>query len=160
LAPVPDSEAVIRPLREDEYDGFVVRAKAFYVSDMVASGVDPEVADAKAEKDFPQLLSEGLSTPGHLVYAIEDGGRAAGYLWLADRGGDLGHSLFVYAVEVDEASRGRGLGRAAMQFAEDEAKRRGIAKVALNVFGGNDVARRLYLSIGYRETAVHMEKPV
>ena len=47
-----------------------------------------------------------------------------------------------------------------MQFAEDEARRRGIVKVALNVFGGNAVARRLYASLGYQETAVHMEKPV
>ena len=47
-----------------------------------------------------------------------------------------------------------------MEFAEDEARRRGIAKVALNVFGGNELARRLYVSLGYQETAVHMEKPV
>ena len=117
------------------------------------------VAKAKAEHDFPQLLPEGLATPP-LVYAIEDEGRFAGYLWLCDRDSELGHSLFVYAVEVDEESRGRGLGRAAMQFAEDEARRRGIAKVALNVFGGNAVARGLYLSLGYQETAVHMEKRV
>lgn len=152
--------SVVRPLRDDEFDAFVVRAKAFYVSDMVAAGIDPEVASAKAEKDFPALLPDGLSTPDHFVYAIEDDGRPAGYLWLCDRDGELGHSLFVYGVEVHEASRGRGLGRAAMQFAEEEARRRGIAKVALNVFGGNAVARGLYLSLGYRETAVHMEKPV
>jgi ribosomal protein S18 acetylase RimI-like enzyme len=151
---------VIRPLREDEYDAFVVRAKAFYVSDMVAAGIDPEVANAKSEHDFPQLLSEGIATPSHLLYAIDDEGHAAGYLWLCDRDGELGHSLFVYAVEVNEESRGRGLGRAAMEFAEAEARRRGIAKVALNVFGGNAIARGLYLSLGYTETAVHMEKPV
>jgi len=69
---MPDSGPVIRPLREDEYDAFVVRAKAFYVSDMVAAGIDPVVANAKSEHDFPQLLSEGLATPSHLIYAIED----------------------------------------------------------------------------------------
>ena len=62
--------------------------------------------------------------------------------------------------EIDEAFRGRGLGRAAMVFAEQEAQRLGIAKVALNVFGGNEVARGLYRSLGYAETAVHMEKRV
>ena len=51
-------------------------------------------------------------------------------------------------------------GRAAMEFTEDEARRRGITKVSLNVFGGNDVARSLYLSLGYRETAIYMEKPL
>jgi len=157
---VTESSSVVRPLRADEYEAFVVRAKEFYVSDMVSAGIEQDVAQAKADRDFPQLLPDGLATPEHFMYAIEDEGRFAGYLWLCDRDGELGHSLFVYAVEVDEASRGRGLGRAAMQFAEEEARRRGIAKVALNVFGGNDVARGLYTSLGYRETAVHMEKQV
>ncbi len=150
----------LRPLREEEYDAFIERATAFYVEDMVRAGVDRDVAQAKADKDLPQLLSDGLATPSHSMYAIEDDGRFAGYLWLCDREGELGHSLFVYAVEIDEAFRGRGLGRAAMVFAEQEAKRLGISKVALNVFGGNEVARGLYLSLGYLETAVHMEKRV
>ena len=157
---MPESTAVIRPLREDEYDGFVARGMAFYVDDMVRAGIDRDVAQAKADTDLPQLLPDGLATPNHYMYAIEDNGRFAGYLWLCDRDGELGHSLFVYAVEIDREFRGRGLGRAAMVFAEEEAQRLGIAKVALNVFGGNDVARGLYLSLGYTETAVHMEKRV
>jgi ribosomal protein S18 acetylase RimI-like enzyme len=157
---MPESAAVIRPLREDEYDGFIARGMAFYVDDMVRAGIDRDVAQAKADTDLPQLLPDGLATPNHYMYAIEDEGRFAGYLWLCDRDGELGHSLFVYAVEIDEEFRGRGLGRAAMEFAEGEAQRLGIAKVALNVFGGNEVARGLYLSLGYAETAVHMEKRV
>ena len=157
---MPESTAVIRPLREDEYDGFVARGMAFYVDDMVRAGIDRSVAQAKADTDLPQLLPDGLATPNHYMYAIEDDGRFAGYLWLCDRDGELGHSLFVYAVEIDREFRGRGLGRAAMVFAEEEAQRLGIAKVALNVFGGNEVARGLYLSLGYTETAVHMEKRV
>jgi GNAT superfamily N-acetyltransferase len=153
---VPD----IRPLAESEYDLFVERGMAFYVDDMVRAGIDREVAQAKADTDLPQLLPDKLATPDHYVYAIDVDGRFAGYLWLCDRDGELGHSLFVYAVEIDQEFRGRGLGRAAMVFAEQEARRLGIPKVALNVFGGNEVARGLYLSLGYLETAVHMEKQV
>ena len=149
----------MRPLAPEEWEPFVVRAKAFYEADMTAAGIDPALARTKAEDDFAALLPDGASTPGQLIYAIDDGG-LAGYLWLAERRGELGHNLFVYAVEVDEERRGRGLGRLAMRFAEDEARRRGIPRVALNVFGGNEIARRLYSSLGYRETAVHMEKPV
>jgi ribosomal protein S18 acetylase RimI-like enzyme len=157
---VPESSPVIRPLREDEYDLFIRRGMAFYVDDMVRAGIDRDVAQAKADKDLPQLLPRGLETPDHYMYAIEDEGRFAGYLWLCNRDGELGHSLFVYAVEINEEFRGRGLGRAAMVFAEEQARQLGIAKVALNVFGGNAVARDLYLSLGYQETAVHMEKRV
>jgi GNAT superfamily N-acetyltransferase len=156
---VPDPP-VVRPLREDEYGVFIERAMAFYVDDMVRAGIDRDVAQAKADKDLPQLLPDGLATRNHFMYAVEDDGRFGGYLWLCDRDGELGHSLFVYAVEIDEELRGRGLGRAAMVFAEEEARRLGIAKVALNVFGGNEVARGLYVSLGYAETAVHMEKRV
>jgi GNAT superfamily N-acetyltransferase len=156
---VPDPP-VVRPLREDEYGVFIERAMAFYVDDMVRAGIDRDVAQAKADKDLPQLLPDGLATRNHFMYAVEDDGRFGGYLWLCDRDGELGHSLFVYAVEIDEEFRGRGLGRAAMVFAEEEARRLGIAKVALNVFGGNEVARGLYVSLGYAETAVHMEKRV
>jgi ribosomal protein S18 acetylase RimI-like enzyme len=45
-----------------------------------------------------------------------------------------------------------------MLFAEEEARRRGIDRVALNVFGRNTVARRLYQSLGYEENAVAMSK--
>jgi ribosomal protein S18 acetylase RimI-like enzyme len=45
-----------------------------------------------------------------------------------------------------------------MLLAEEEARRRGLMRMALNVFGGNDVARNLYRSLGYVETSVQMAK--
>jgi ribosomal protein S18 acetylase RimI-like enzyme len=150
----------VRPLREDEFPSFLDAVMSGYASDMIEAGVEPEVARAKAEHDQSTLLGDGPATDGHLFYAIVSAGDRVGYLWLADRDGDLGRSLFVYAINVDEAARGRGLGRAAMVFAEEEARRRGIPKVSLNVFGENDAARGLYRSLGYREVAVAMEKRV
>jgi len=151
--------ATVRPLRPDEWETFVARATAFYVEDMVVSGgIERGVAERKAERDFAVILPDGPDTEGHFFFMVEDEGEVAGYLWLADRKGEMGHNLFVYGIEIDEDHRGRGLGRAAMEFAEAEGRRLGVPRVALNVFGGNEVARRLYASLGYRETAVHMEK--
>jgi ribosomal protein S18 acetylase RimI-like enzyme len=45
-----------------------------------------------------------------------------------------------------------------MLLAEDEARRRGCVRVVLNVFAGNEVARGLYRSLGYDESAVLMVK--
>jgi len=45
-----------------------------------------------------------------------------------------------------------------MLFAEEEASRRGVSRVSLNVFGGNDAARSLYRSLGYAELATLMRK--
>jgi ribosomal protein S18 acetylase RimI-like enzyme len=47
-----------------------------------------------------------------------------------------------------------------MEWAEHEARRRGLTHVALNVFGGNEPARGLYRSLGYAEDAVSMSKAV
>ena len=41
---------------------------------------------------------------------------------------------------------------------EERARELGAEKVTLNVFGGNDVARSLYRSLGYVEESVHMRK--
>jgi len=147
-------------MQASEYPAFRARSLENYAGDMISAGIDPEPARAKSERDHAAALPHGVDTEGHSLYVIDDGGEHAGYLWLAERDGEFGRNLFVYAVEVDEAHRGRGLGRLAMVFTEDEARRRGIPKVALNVFGANDVARGLYRSLDYREIAVHMEKAV
>ena len=45
-----------------------------------------------------------------------------------------------------------------MMAFEEEARHHGLERISLNVFGGNEVARRLYASLGYPETAVWMSK--
>jgi ribosomal protein S18 acetylase RimI-like enzyme len=144
-----------------EYDDWRPRCRDGYANDMIENGgLRPEQAWSKADTDFARLLPDGLETDGQLLYTIEEDGEAVGDLWLAERDQDNGRTLFVYDVSVREDRRGRGLGRVAMLFAEEEARRRGLADVSLNVFGGNTVARSLYRSLGYREAAVWMSKAV
>ena len=149
---------MIRPMRSDEFDAFYAKGQEVYIGDMVRAGIDPEAARAKSDADHQMLFPNGFDSPEQLLYTIEDEGTAAGFLWLCPRDSPMGRHLFVYGLEVYEEHRGKGLGREAMVFAEEEARRLEIPKVALNVFGGNDVARGLYRSLGYAETAVHMEK--
>lgn len=40
----------------------------------------------------------------------------------------------------------------------DEVRRLGLGAIALNVFGGNEPARALYRSLGYRDVSVWMSK--
>jgi ribosomal protein S18 acetylase RimI-like enzyme len=90
---------------------------------------------------------------------VEADGEPVGELWLAERP-DMSQRpcLFVYDVHIEDAQQGRGYGKAAMLLAEDEARRRGLDRVALNVFGRNELARGLYRSLGYDENAVAMSK--
>ena len=51
-----------------------------------------------------------------------------------------------------------GLGRATMELLESEVRDRGLENVELNVFGGNEIARKLYRSLGFDERFVQMGK--
>ena len=148
-------------MRDDEFDEWVPRMCASYADDLVRhGGVVPERAQAKAANDLERLFPDGRRLPEHSVFVIEVEGRPVGDLWLAERAGELHNGLWVYDVRIDDGERGRGYGRAAMVFAEEEARRRGLESVGLMVFGGNDVARRLYRALGYVENAVYMSKRV
>jgi len=153
------SDTAVRLLRPDEYDAWHARSEVAYAENMIESGgIDRDAAEKKAAADFASALPAGLETTGHSIYAIEDGDGVIGSLWVAERDTEQGRALFVYEVFIDAAARGNGHGREAMRFAEEEARRRGIPAVTLNVFGGNDVARGLYRSLGYYEVAVFMRK--
>jgi GNAT superfamily N-acetyltransferase len=150
----------LRPMRDDELVAWLPLMRDRYTADMVEqAGVPEEQAAIKAADDVERLFPGEAPSEQQLVYVIEADGEPAGVLWLCRRDDAFsGPCLFVYDVELEERYRGRGYGRAAMEFAEDEARRLGVDRIALNVFGRNEVARGLYRSLGYEENAVAMSK--
>jgi ribosomal protein S18 acetylase RimI-like enzyme len=149
----------LRPLTTADYPAFLAASKAGYAEGIETHGGQThEAAQQKAEADFPAVLPMGLQTPGHHIFIVEADGAAVGRLWLAEREMAGRRVLYVYDVSIDPEHQGRGYGRAAMRLAEEEARARGIGRVELNVFGGNDVARGLYRSMGYVETSAQMGK--
>jgi ribosomal protein S18 acetylase RimI-like enzyme len=149
----------LRPMRDDEFTAWLPRLREDYGQAMIDDGgVLPEAARAKAAADVEQLFPGERPSPDQLVFVIEADGEAVGQLWLADRDNMGRRSLFVYEIHIDDAHRGRGYGKAGMLLTEEEARRRGIDNVTLNVFGRNAVARHLYLSLGYAENAIAMSK--
>ena len=155
----PSAAATLRTMRPDEYPAFLANSKEGYAHDIaVHGGESEEFARRKAEEDHAAILPNGLNTPGHWIFVVEADGQRVGVLRLAERPHGAAKECYVYAIEIDESQRGHGYGRAAMQLAEAEARSHGLHRIALNVFGGNDVARNLYRSLGYAESAVHMAK--
>lgn len=149
----------LRPMREDEFVAWLPQMRDGYAEDMVRhGGVAPERATAKAAEETEHFFPGARPSARQLLFVIEADGQPVGDLWLAERDDAVQRSLFVYDIQVEEPHRGRGYGRAAMLFAEDEARRRGFDRVVLNVFGGNAAARHLYRSLGYDENAVAMSK--
>ena len=151
----------LRPLRDAEFDAWRRQVTDGYAAEIEILGDTPRrAARSKAKADMARILPDGLETPGHWIFVIELGAELVGRLWLAERTMDGRRVMFVYDVEIDERHRGRGFGRAAMLEAEGQARARGIGRMELNVFGGNDVARGLYRSLGYVERAVLMGKDI
>jgi len=151
----------LRPMTGDEFEGWSGRARDAYAEDVrVELGYTAEAAREKSRRDFASLLPDGVSSPGQTMLTAEDAdsGELVGYLWFGVR--DYGGQRigFVWQIEVLEAARGRGYGRAIMTALEEQVTSRGIDRIDLNVFGGNNVARALYRSLGYRETHVGMTK--
>lgn len=145
----------LRPLREDEYAAWDEAHRAEYERGLVEfAGLTAEAARAKVEHDVPAVLPDGLATADTWLWAVEDDGRKVGTVFLGLRGGEA----WLYDITIEAGERGRGYGRAAMLALEDELRALGHESVALNVWGGNEVARGLYRSLGYAEQSVHMRK--
>ncbi len=153
----------LRPMREDEYEAFYADGVERYANDIVENGgFEREYARTKSIEDFAQILPDGLASSNQHVLVVEDdAGQSVGSLWWAIRTNQVDADYaFVYNVVIDEAERGRGLGRAAMLALEDDVRSAGLDRIELNVFGGNEVARGLYRSLGFAESAVYMGKNV
>jgi ribosomal protein S18 acetylase RimI-like enzyme len=151
----------LRPLSDAEFETWYPAMRDGYAEDMVRdAGLEPERAAQMAATQMEQLFPGRAPSPEQLVYVVEADGERVGDLWLCDRTGKDGFqpALFIYFVGIDSEHRGKGYGRAAMELAESEARRLGIDRIALNVFGRNEVARNLYRSLGYEENAVSMSK--
>jgi N-acetylglutamate synthase-like GNAT family acetyltransferase len=77
--------------------------------------------------------------------------------------------LLVENIAVDPAAQGRGLGRALMTFAEQEAARLGLARMALVTHEVMTENQAIYARLGYAEVErraedgyrrIYMEKPL
>ena len=149
----------LRALTDDEFESWFPRMRDSYGTDMARdAGVEPERAAAMATAQMDALFPGRKPSPDQLVYVLETDGERVGELWLCDREDGPQHALFVYFVGIDPEHRGKGYGKAAMELAEAEARRLGVDRVALSVFGRNEIARNLYRSLGYEENAVAMTK--
>jgi ribosomal protein S18 acetylase RimI-like enzyme len=64
------------------------------------------------------------------------------------------HVLQVTGLAVDPARQGQGVGRALLEAAADEGRRRGARRLTLRVLAANESARRLYERCGFEVEGV------
>ncbi len=146
-------------MSDSEFAAFRARVVHDYAIEKVAAGEWPEErATVLAEKQTDALLPDGKATDGmFIVMADADEVGPVGYAWLALAGPEVS-SAWIYDIAIDEEHRGKGYGRALLNGLEQVACEHGLESIALNVFAGNDYARRLYERAGYKPTSIHMSK--
>ncbi|MBH5334485.1 GNAT family N-acetyltransferase [Streptomyces pactum] len=108
--------------------------------------VQPEPEQAAGAESF---FNE-RTRPEHVLVA-EAGGDLAGYVRVvpATPLASNAHVRQIGGLVVDDRARGRGVARALLHAAADEARRQGATRLTLRVLGHNAPARRLYESEGY-----------
>jgi GNAT superfamily N-acetyltransferase len=129
--------AEIRPARADEAATIHALVRDAYALYVPCIGREP----SPMTDDYAELIAAAK------VWAIDDGGELAGVVVLED----APDALQVENVAVRPESQGRGLGRALLSFADEEARRRGHGAVILytNVHMTENVER--YPKLGYVE---------
>jgi ribosomal protein S18 acetylase RimI-like enzyme len=148
----------IRAMTQEEFSSYRRRTISHYAAELARTGAcTAEEAETRAATESEQFLPDGLQTAGMALLIGETDGEAVGLVWVgpapAGRAG-----WWVYDIEVVPARRGQGYGRALLEAAEREAQQRGAVSIGLDVFGGNDVALRMYESSGYEVAATRMLK--
>jgi ribosomal protein S18 acetylase RimI-like enzyme len=149
---------MLRAMTDQEFDAYSEHSTARYAAEVARNTlIIDEAARAQAERSTVQELPDGMHTTGHRLLIVEDAtGQRVGHMWLAHK--PETDRLYIFDIEIDEAARGKGYGRRAMDLIVDEARAMGVSRIELNVFADNPVARHLYETAGYREMSRQMVK--
>lgn len=148
-------------MNASEYKIFYEQSVREYAEDNVRAGywTEAEALESSA-KEFERLLPQGLESDGHHLFVLEEDGKAIGFIWLRVRQTGGENTGFIFQVRIDEEFRGKGHGKRMMLLLEEKAREMGISKIGLHVFGFNEVAKHLYLSLGYEISSVNMTKKI
>ena len=123
----------------------------------------PDIFRAGAQKYDESALLEILADPARPIFVAAEGAFVLGYCFcvhkncendpvLTDR-----KELYIDDLCVDEGHRGRGIARALYAHILEYAKERGCGYIYLNVWEGNDSARRFYELAGMTPRKTFME---
>ncbi len=127
--------SLARTGQEDAIRSLVRRAYAIYVPRM---GKEPG----------PMLDDYGARVAEGSAYVFERDDTLCGALVLLD----YPDHLLLDNVAIDPACQGQGLGRILIDFAEDEARRRGYGEIRLYTHRTMTENVTMYAALGYEET--------
>ena len=148
------------PMSEAEFAAYLAHAVRDYADSHIRAGdVVPEEALSRAQKDYDELLPEGLHSENDFLFTLtHDTLGAIGMVWFELRERRAVKSAYLYDFTIGENLRGQGYGRQALQLLEVKLRELSVQSIGLNVFGYNHAARALYEKMGYQITGMGMTK--
>jgi ribosomal protein S18 acetylase RimI-like enzyme len=153
----------LEPMNETQFQSYLSTAVQDYAEAHIKAGdCRPEEALTLAQKDYQELLPDGLLSKNQFLFSVRDDARDKneniGMIWFAVKDRRAGRSAFIYDFNIREDLRGKGYGKKMMESIEELIQEMGIDTVSLNVFGYNHAARKLYEKMGYQITGIGMTK--
>ena len=106
----------------------------------------------KRETEWAELFA-GAAYPDHSVYVVEQAGEIAGFARIGpsdDADVERAATMNVFALYLDPALRGKGLGRRLLNHVLELASAAGYSLATLYVLVENDAARRFYEKLGWQ----------
>lgn len=117
-------------------------------------------ADGEASPLTAEYVTKYMRAPGSVILLAEVDGQPAGLLSYSVRP-DLYHagdSAYIENLVVVQSRRGEGIGSALLKNALAALEAAGCAEVSIATMPDNQVAQRLYKSLGLVDEAVYLEK--
>ena len=136
--------------------------KLLYQADAVHNGIRPDLFKSNTPKYDVQELETIISDDSKPIFVYDDGG-VVGHAFcqlIEVRNHRLLQdikTLYIDDICVDEAVRGKHIGKALFEYVRDYAKSIGCNNITLNVWEGNDSASAFYKSMGMKVQKTGME---
>ena len=126
-------------------------------------GIMPDAVIARTDLAYrTRFWAERIATRDWPVFVIEEAGSVVAFCQMVpspDAGDDPGTVGHITSIHVLPQLRGRGHGRALLDHAFAEFRRRGFAEVTLWVLEENTSARRFYETLGFRDDGARKVYP-
>jgi ribosomal-protein-alanine N-acetyltransferase len=137
-----------KPRDSESSRGFLVSAGQVCIRETSLSDVDAMMQIEKNSFSSPWSLRfflEELRAPCAQSLLADAGNQIVGYIiyWL------LPGEIDIHNIAVDQAHRRQGIGRLLLQSVIDRARLLGCGRITLEVRKSNEVAQRLYQSLGF-----------
>lgn len=151
----------LKPMSAEQFNSWLEVSIVEYADAKIKAGnAASDEAVELSKREFEDLLPDGLNTADTYLLTVVDGDRnqSVGMLWLKVL--NERQEMFIYDIRIDEQYRGQGYGKQTMLVMETFVRGLGVPKISLHVFGDNQVALKLYESVGFIATNIRMSKVI